>query len=70
MRTLYTEEGVAYIESARPLRPSVMQGLRYIEVGLVTGEYLIWSLVQALSEVEPIGCMARGVDGFSPKTMR
>ena len=25
--------GVAYIESARPLRPSVMQGLRYIKVG-------------------------------------
>ena len=31
VRTLYTEEGVAYIESARPLRPSVMQGLKYIK---------------------------------------
>ena len=31
MRTLYTEEGVAYIVSARPLRPSVMQGLKYIK---------------------------------------
>ena len=25
--------GVAYIEFARPLRPSVMQGLRYIKAG-------------------------------------
>ena len=33
VRTLYTEEGVAYIEFARPLRPSVMQGLRCIKVG-------------------------------------
>ena len=32
VRTLYTEEGVAYIEFARPLRPSVMQGLRYIKI--------------------------------------
>ena len=29
--TPYTEEGVAYIVSARPLRPSVMQGLKYIK---------------------------------------
>ena len=28
--TLHTEEGVAYIEFAGPLLPSVMQGLRYI----------------------------------------
>ena len=40
-----------------------------LEVGLVTGEYLIWSLVQALAEVEPIGCMTRGVDGFGPKVV-
>ena len=33
VRTLYTEEGVAYIEFARPLRPSVMQGLKYIKTG-------------------------------------
>ena len=33
VRTLYTEEGVAYIECARPLRPSVMQGFKYIKVG-------------------------------------
>ena len=26
VRTLYTEEGVAYIEFARPLQPSVMRG--------------------------------------------
>ena len=32
VRTLYTEEGVAYIEFARPLRPLVMQGLKYIKV--------------------------------------
>ena len=25
--------GVAYIEFARPLRPSVMQGLKYIKIG-------------------------------------
>ena len=31
VRTLYTEEGVAYIVSARPLRPSVMQGFKYIK---------------------------------------
>ena len=30
VRTLHTEEGVAYIEFAGPLLPSVMQGLRYI----------------------------------------
>ena len=33
VRTLVTEEGVAYIEFARPLRPSVMQGLKYIKTG-------------------------------------
>ena len=31
--------GVAYIVSARPLRPSVMQGLKYIKMG-VTGNVL------------------------------
>ena len=31
---------VAYIEFARPLRPSVMQGLKYIKIG-VTGNALI-----------------------------
>ena len=43
---------------------------KVLEVGLVTGEYLIWSLVQALAEVEPIGCMTHGVDGFGPKVVR
>ena len=33
VRTTYTEEGVAYIVSARPLRPSVMRGLKYIKAG-------------------------------------
>ena len=33
VRTLYTEEGVAYIEFDGPLRPSVMQGFKYIKVG-------------------------------------
>ena len=28
VQTLYTEEGVAYIEFAEPLRPSVMQGFK------------------------------------------
>ena len=40
---------------------------KVLKVGLVTGEYLIWSLVQALAEVEPIGCMTRGVDGSAQK---
>ena len=51
-------------ETLTPEHPKVL------EVGLVTGEYLIWSLVQALAEVEPIGCMTRGVDGFGPKVVR
>ena len=33
VRTLVLEEGVAYIEFVRPLRPSVTQGLRYIKMG-------------------------------------
>ena len=33
VRTLYTEEGVAYIEFAGLLWPSVMQGFKYIKVG-------------------------------------
>ena len=33
VRTLVTEEGVAYIEFARPLWPSITQGLRYIKTG-------------------------------------
>ena len=33
VRTLVPEEGVAYIEFARPLQPSVMQGLKYIKIG-------------------------------------
>ena len=33
VRTLVPEEGVAYIEFARPLPPSVTQGLRYIKMG-------------------------------------
>ena len=31
--TLYIEVGVAYIVPARPLRPSVIQGLKYIKDG-------------------------------------
>ena len=50
-------------ETLTPEHPKVL------EVSLVTGEYLIWSLVQALAEVEPIGCMTRGVDGFGPKVV-
>ena len=33
VRTLVPEEGVAYIEFARPLPPSVTKGLRYIKMG-------------------------------------
>ena len=40
-----------------------------LEVGLVTDKYLIWSLVQAFAEVEPIGCMTCSVDGFGPKVV-
>ena len=40
-----------------------------LEVGLVAGKYLIWSLVQAFAEIEPIGCMTSGVDGFGPKVV-
>ena len=40
-----------------------------LEVGLVTGKYLIWSLVQAFAKIEPIGCMTCGVDGFGPKVV-
>ena len=40
-----------------------------LEVGLVAGEYLIRSLVQAFAEIEPIGCMTCGVDGFGPKVV-
>ena len=35
-------------ETLTPEHPEVL------EVGLVTGEYLIWSLVQAFAEIEPI----------------
>ena len=41
-----------------------------LEVGLVTGEYFIWSLVQPFAEIETIGCMTRDVDGFGPKVVR
>ena len=40
-----------------------------LEVGLVAGEYLLWSLDQAFAEIEPIGCMTSGVDGFGPKVV-
>ena len=50
-------------ETLTPEHPEVL------EVELVTGENFIWSLVQTLAEVEPIGCMTRGVDGFIPKVV-
>ena len=43
--------------------------LEVLEIGLVPGEYLIQSLVQAFAEIEPIGCMTSCVDGFSPKVV-
>ena len=50
-------------ETLTPEHPEVL------EVGLVTGKYFIRSLVQAFAEIEPIGCMTRGVDGFGPKVV-
>ena len=50
-------------ETLTPEHPKVL------EVGLVTGEYLIWSLVQAFAEIEPIGCMKSCVDGFGPEVV-
>src|SRR6187399_1331508 len=50
-------------ETLTPEYPEVL------EIGLVTGKYLIWSLVQAFAEIEPIGCMACGVDGFGPEVV-
>ena len=50
-------------ETLTPEHPEVL------EIGLVAGEYLIRSLVQAFAEIEPIGCMTCGVDGFGPKVV-
>ena len=50
-------------ETLTPEHPEVL------EIGLVLGEYLIRSLVQAFAEIEPIGCMTRCVDGFGPKVV-
>ena len=41
-----------------------------LEIGLVAGEYLIRSLVQAFAEIEPVGCMTCCVDGFGSKVVR
>ena len=51
-------------ETLTPEHPKVL------EVGLVTGDYFIRSLVQAFAEIELIGCMTCGVDGFGPKVLR
>ena len=48
-------------ETLTPEHPEVL------EIGLVPGEYLIRSLVQAFAEIEPIGCMTSCVDGFGQK---
>ena len=50
-------------ETLKPEHPKVL------EVGLVADTYLIWSLVQTFAEIEPIGCMTSGVDGFGPKVV-
>ena len=50
-------------ETLTPEHPEVL------EIGLVPGEYLIRSLVQAFAEIEPIGCMTCCVDGFGPKVV-
>ena len=41
-----------------------------LEVGLVTGKYLIWSLVQAFAEIKPTGYITCSVDGFGPKVVQ
>ena len=48
-------------ETLTPEHPEVL------EVGLVTGEYLIWSLVQAFAEIQSIGCMTRGLMASAQK---
>ena len=50
-------------ETLTPEHPEVL------EVRLVTGKYLIRGLVQAFAEIEPIGCMTCGVDGFDLKVV-
>ena len=42
---------------------------KVLEVGLLPGKDLIWSLVQDLAEIETIGSMTSGVDGFRPKVV-
>jgi hypothetical protein len=41
-------------ETLTPEHPEVL------DIGLVDGYNFIWSLVQSLAEVEPVGCMACG----------
>ena len=41
VRTLVPEEGVAYIEFARPLPPSVTKGLRYIKMETLLVSHVI-----------------------------
>src|SRR3954464_5288769 len=42
---------------------------KLLDIGLVFGGNFIWSLVQDLVEVKPVGCMTSGVDGFRPKVV-
>src|SRR3954467_4888156 len=50
-------------ETLTPEDPEVL------DVGLLPGKDFIWSLVQDLAEIETIGSMTSGVDGFRPKVV-
>jgi hypothetical protein len=43
---------------------------KVVDAWLVTGKDLIGSLVQVFAEVEPVGGMACGSNGFGPKVVR
>jgi hypothetical protein len=41
-----------------------------LDIGLVAGEDLIWGLVQALAEIQPVCRMISGINGFIPKVIQ
>src|SRR3954463_13234110 len=42
---------------------------KVLDIGLISGDDFIWSIVQDLAEIETVGCMTSGVDGFCPKVV-
>jgi hypothetical protein len=42
---------------------------KILDIGLVPGKNLIRGLVQDLAEIDPVCCVACGVDGFGPKVV-